>query len=162
VEGCRILAWQFREKVEACQGQAAALVGQSLLCVRARPARDVWRFGRGRALDMTEFLWASLALFDDEQPADTTTAYRPAPLALHTVAQARERILRRLSEQPDGAPLAELLPVEAPNADDASRRALLRRSGWAATFVAGLELAKQGEVVLGQGDDFEPIHVDRA
>jgi hypothetical protein len=58
------------------------------------------------------------------------------------VAQARERILRRLSEQPDGAPLAELLPVEAPNADDASRRALLRRSGWAATFVAGMELTK--------------------
>jgi segregation and condensation protein A len=113
----------------------------------------------GPAIDVTEFLWASLALFDDEAPPEAATAYRPAPLALHTVAQARERILRRLSEQPDGAPLAELLPVEAPNADDASRRALLRGSGWAATFVAGLELAKQGEVVLGQGDDFEPIHV---
>jgi hypothetical protein len=28
----------------------------------------------------------------------------------------------------------------------------------AATLVAGLELAKQGEVVLGQGGDFELIH----
>jgi hypothetical protein len=26
-------------------------------------------------------------------------------------------------------------------------------------LIAGLELAKQGEVVLGQGGDFEPIHV---
>jgi hypothetical protein len=104
---------------------------------RAQLRHDV--FARGRpemlgvsvdaepALDVTEFLWASLALLDDEAPPDTATAYRPAPLALHTVAQARERILRRLSEQPDGAPLAELLPVESPDADDASRRALLLR-----------------------------------
>jgi hypothetical protein len=32
VEGCRILARQFREKVEARQGRAAALVGHSFLC----------------------------------------------------------------------------------------------------------------------------------
>ena len=32
VEGCRILARQFREKVEMRQARAAALVGQSLAC----------------------------------------------------------------------------------------------------------------------------------
>jgi hypothetical protein len=32
VEGCRILARQFREKVEARQARAAALVGHSLAC----------------------------------------------------------------------------------------------------------------------------------
>jgi hypothetical protein len=32
VEGCRILARQFREKVEARQVRAAALIGQSLAC----------------------------------------------------------------------------------------------------------------------------------
>jgi hypothetical protein len=32
VEGCRILARQFREKVEARQVRAAALAGQSLAC----------------------------------------------------------------------------------------------------------------------------------
>jgi hypothetical protein len=32
VEGCRILARQFREKVELRQARAAALVGQSFLC----------------------------------------------------------------------------------------------------------------------------------
>jgi chromatin segregation and condensation protein Rec8/ScpA/Scc1 (kleisin family) len=35
------------------------------------------------------------------------------------------------------------------------------RSAWSSTFIAGLELAKQGDVVLGQGEDFEAIHVDR-
>ena len=32
VEGCRILARQFREKVEAHQARAAALVGRSFAC----------------------------------------------------------------------------------------------------------------------------------
>jgi chromatin segregation and condensation protein Rec8/ScpA/Scc1 (kleisin family) len=40
-----------------------------------------------------------------------------------------------------------------------SCRARLQRSGWATTFVAGLELAKQGVGALGQGEDFKPIHV---
>ena len=71
---------------------------------RGRPER-VRRFRSrpGAAIDVIEFLWASLALFDDEEPPDTATAYRPAPLRLHTVAEARARILRRLKEQPDGA-----------------------------------------------------------
>ena len=56
-------------------------------------------------------------------------------------------------------PLADLLPDEAPDAGAASRRALRRRSGWATTFVAGLELARQGAVAMGQGGDFEPIHL---
>jgi segregation and condensation protein A len=113
----------------------------------------------GQAIDVIEFLWASLALFDDEAPADRAMTYQPAPLRLHTVAQARERILRRLKEQPDGITLDQLLPDEPPDGGEPARRARLRRSGWAATLVASLELAKQGEVVLGQGDDFKPIHV---
>jgi segregation and condensation protein A len=127
--------------------------------VRGRPEMFGVSVEAGPALDVTEFLWASLALFDDEQPPDTATAYRPAPLRLHTVAEARARILRRLAEQPDGVALDQLLPDEAPDASEPSRHARLRRSGWAATFVAGLELAKQGEVVLGQGGDFETIYV---
>jgi segregation and condensation protein A len=113
----------------------------------------------GPAIDVTEFLWASLALFDDEEPPDTATAYLPAPLRLHTVAEARARILRRLTEQPEGVALDQLLPDEAPDTGEPSHRARLQRSGWATTFVAGLALAKQGAVALGQGEDFEPIHV---
>jgi segregation and condensation protein A len=113
----------------------------------------------GPAIDVTEFLWATLALFDDEEPPDTATAYRPAPLRLHTVAEARERILRRLKERPEGVTLDQLLPDQPPDANEPSRRARLQRSGWGATFMAGLELARQGEVVLGQGEDFKPIHV---
>jgi segregation and condensation protein A len=136
---------------------------------RPQLGRDVFARGRpevfgvaveaGPAIDVTEFLWASLALFDDQSPPDMATTYRPAPLRLHTVAEARARILQRLKDQPDGVALEQLLPNEAPDTGEPSRRARLQRSGWAATFVAGLELARQGVVVLGQGEDFKPIHV---
>jgi segregation and condensation protein A len=129
------------------------------LFARGRPEMFGVSVEVGPAIDMTEFLWASLALFDDEAPPDTAMAYRPAPLRLHTVAEARARILRRLEEQPEGVALDQLLPDEALDVGEPSRRARLQRSGLAATLVAGLELAKQGEVVLGQGGDFQPIHV---
>jgi segregation and condensation protein A len=77
---------------------------------RGRPAIFGIAVEAGPAIDVTEFLWASLALFDDEAPTDTATAYRPAPLRLHTVAEARARILRRLTEQPDGVGPDQLLP----------------------------------------------------
>jgi hypothetical protein len=47
------------------------------------------------------------------------------------------------------------------DAGDAPRRALQRRSGWASTFVAGLELAKQGDVVNGAAGTFKPIHLTK-
>jgi chromatin segregation and condensation protein Rec8/ScpA/Scc1 (kleisin family) len=36
-----------------------------------------------------------------------------------------------------------------------------RRSTWSSTFTASLELARQGDVVLGQGEAFKPIHIAR-
>ena len=47
----------------------------------------------------------------------------------------------------------------------ATRTELLERlSGWGIEVtrgIAGLELAKQGEVALGQGEDFKPIHLTK-
>jgi hypothetical protein len=110
----------------------------------------------GPAIDMIEFLWASLALFDDEEPPDTAMVHRPAPLRLHIVAQARDRILQRLKDAPGGTALPQLLPDEALDDGMAPDRALQRRSGWLATFVAGLELAKQGDVVMAQEGELRP------
>jgi hypothetical protein len=90
----------------------------------------------GQAVDVVEFLWASLALFDGADEPDTATVHRPIPLALHTFAAARDRILRRLGEAPEGARLDQLLPEESPDTGDVTRLALRRRSGWAATFVS--------------------------
>ena len=84
------------------------------------------------------------------------------------MADARARILRRLAEATEGQTLDQLLPeANDPEAEDAgeiqSQRQtnLRRRSAWTSTFIAGLELAKQGDVALGQDAIFSPIHVSQ-
>jgi segregation and condensation protein A len=111
------------------------------------------------AIDVVEFLWASLALFDDDTAADTATVYQARPFELYQVAEARKRILQRLAEAPEGAPLERFLPELAQISEREVWAKIRLRSAWSSTFSAGLELAKQGEVVLGQGGDFKPIHV---
>ena len=120
----------------------------------------------GPAIDVIEFLWASLARFnDDAVTPDTETVYRPARLALCTVPEARDRILRRLADSPDGATLGQCLPEQylpAPPAAAETRSVLHRRSAWSSTLVASLELARQGNLALGQERACDPIHLSLA
>jgi len=84
--------------------------------------------------------------------------YRPLWLDLHTIPDARRRILRRMAGQQAPRPLDQLLPdLPAPGAPLESE--LRKRSRWTSTFTASLELAKQGEVVVQQEDGFAPIFV---
>ena len=114
----------------------------------------------GPAADIIAFLWASLALFDDDAVVpDTSAIYRPLHLDLYAVTEARDRILQRLADSPEGQPLERLLPDERNDADGELRQGLRRRSAWSSTFIASLELARQGNVVLGQEGAFQTIHV---
>ena len=168
---------------EAAQRQAGRLRGRLLglekvqalaawLDQRPQLGRDA--FGRGMPdrvavsrdvrpeLDVVEFLWACLSLFeDDDQATDTTTSYQPRPLALHSVADARARILQRLAATVDGQTLSQLLPHAPPAEDSAARSELMARSAWSSTFTASLELAKQGEVGLAQDSGFAAINVSK-
>ena len=153
------------------QGQLVALQAiQALggwLARRPQLGHDVFARGRpevfgvsvdsGQAADVIAFLWASLALFDDTPAPDTAAAYRPRPLDLDTVVEARNRILQRLAESPEGAPFERFLPELPPVADGDLRRAVWGRSAWSSTLLAGLELARQGAVTLAQESDFQPI-----
>lgn len=109
-----------------------------------------------QALDVIEFLWASMALFEDTA-VDTAAVYRPIILNLHAVREARERMRRLLAEMPDGAPLTRFLPAPDPSLIRTPRSALLMRSGWASTFMAGLELTKEGAVEMEQEGGFQQI-----
>ncbi len=128
---------------------------------RGRPEMFGISVEAGPAVDVIEFLWASLALFDDAVASETATLYRPRPFAPYPVAAARERILRRLAETPDGGPLETFLPDLSDDAVTAPQLGLRRRSAWSSSFIASLELAREGEVRLGQGGDFQTIHLSR-
>src|SRR5487761_1930849 len=106
-------------------------------------------------VDVIEFLWAAMALFDDgSSDVDTASVYRPAWQDLHGVLDARQRLLRLLAALPDGASLGQLLPAARMEGGNPARVRLRRRSAWASTFLAGLELERQGLVVLAQDAAF--------
>jgi len=167
----------------AAEAKAARLQGQ-LLGLREVQALAAWLgrrpqlglevFARGRPeplglltetrhqVDVIEFLWASLALFDEDGAgAETASRYQPRQWDLHPVPEARDRILQLLAEAGEARALDALLPA-APVQGSVPETALRRRSGWTSIFVASLELAKQGEVMLEQDQAFGPIHVSPA
>ena len=96
-------------------------------------------------VDVTEFLWASMALFaDGADDVETTEVYRPPRLDFWTALDARERILQLLAEASDDAPLARFLP-EFPTQAEIELPAplpLQRRAAVASTLIAGLERAR--------------------
>jgi segregation and condensation protein A len=161
-------AGQLRDRLVALQA-AQALAGW--LERRPQLGRDVFARGQpevfgvsvegAHAVDVIEFLWASLALFDDDaESPDTASVYRPPPrLELYAVAEARDRILRRLAETPEGGSLDRFLPDMPDMPGSGTRHLLRRRSAWSSTFVASLELVKQGDIALAQEDAWIPIEV---
>ncbi|MEE3503564.1 hypothetical protein [Acidiphilium acidophilum] len=108
---------------------------------------------------MIAFLWACLERFDD--PADTVDTrpiYRLTALDLYDIPEARDRILRLLAGSEAALRFDELLP--GPDQQTAQPPTTLRlRSAWSSTFVASLELARQGDVALAQEANFDPIVV---
>jgi len=69
---------------------------------------------------------------------------------LHSVEEAIARLSRILGTMPDWTTLESLLTA-------ALRGGLRRRSELASTFVASLELARQGRLILRQDETFGPI-----
>ena len=152
-------------------------LGRDVFARGAPELRELLRPGEPE-LDVVAFLWASVDLFDAGLPKpDTVEHHAPRRVELHSIPEAQLRILHRLANASDGRTLDQLLPDAAPveaatsaaappiatPPPDEGRRSplatLRRRSAWTSTFVAGLELAKQGDVLLGQEAPFSAVHV---
>lgn len=130
------------------------LFGPDLTITAAAPDYEV---------DVIEFLWASLALFDEPgDRVDTTEVYRPRWRDLHSIPEARDRIRRMLADTSESLPLEEFLPKAGSKAGSEIQSDLRKASGWTSTFVASLELVKQGEAVLAQEGFLAPMHLGRA
>lgn len=103
------------------------------------------------ALDLGSLIHAYLAA---SIRAAARRRYRVQPLALWQVPQALARLKELLGILPEWTELACFLPERA-------ETSLERRAALASTFVAGLELARDGEVLLRQEAPFGPILLRR-
>jgi segregation and condensation protein A len=116
-----------------------------------------------RQIDRVAFVWACMELFDERDYALTEgSMYRPAYLDLFEIPEARNRIVRYFSETNSQGDLFELLPAVVKAETSKALSVLRRRSAWTSTFVAMLELAKQGVVELEQHEFLGPIKVQRS
>jgi len=130
----------------------------------ARPQLGVDVFPRGRSgpapSPRTElyvaFLEATLVMLEGRQGrcAEAPPAYQPPVRDLWRVQDAIARVRRLLAEDGEGRPLERFLPAIAP---DASHIALRQRAAIASTLMAGLELAREGTLIVDQNQPFGPI-----
>jgi segregation and condensation protein A len=107
-----------------------------------------------RGGDITDLLRACLKLL--QVPVELAAIYRPRPPAFWRVSQAIARIEAMLLEQPEGVGFTAFLPAIAADVPNRERQC---RAAVASTLVAGLELARQGGVGLGQEVDWGEISV---
>jgi segregation and condensation protein A len=114
-------------------------------------------------IDRVAFVWACVELFDErDYTLEEGSMYRPAYLDMFNMPEARDRIVRYFSGADQQGDLFALLP-EAVKAEASKALSVLRRrSAWTSTFVAMLELAKQGVVELEQHAFMGPIQVQFA
>jgi chromatin segregation and condensation protein Rec8/ScpA/Scc1 (kleisin family) len=96
-----------------------------------------------------------------EDAVDTAAVYQRRRRHWYSVLEARARILALLAQAPEGGRLEQFLPevAEAAMTGEEIRSRVRRGLAWGCTFVASLELAKQGDLTLAQEGLFELIQV---
>ena len=87
---------------------------------------------------------------------ETAPVYRPVAPALWRVPDALARVRALLAVDPAGGTLQRFLPPLAPEEPD---HLIKSRAAVASTFVAGLELARDGTAHLEQEEAFGPINM---
>ncbi|MFH5927307.1 segregation and condensation protein A [Roseomonas xinghualingensis] len=132
----------------------------------ARPQLGQLVFGRGQGTPAqarpqaelyVAFLEATLTMLEgrEGQGAEPPPTYRPSPLEFWRIADALQRITELLGQHPAGLPLTRCLPSVPRHAPD---RPIRVRAALASTFVAGLELARDGTLELNQREPFDAIN----
>lgn len=109
---------------------------------------DLTEIDRSRLkLDMSGLLSAYLAA---RRRGGAKQRYRPKPMVYFSVQEALARVTRLLGSQPDWASLEQFLPEDLGTG-------LPRWAAISATLIAGLEMAKHGQLDLRQDEKFGPI-----
>jgi segregation and condensation protein A len=146
------LRWRL-QRLEAMRQAATRLMG------RDRMDRDV--FGRGmpepvnvvKLRTHTDTLYDLLTAYATERVRRLGgRAYKPPPVPVLLIEEARERIERMLGRITDWSALTRLLPFEWSGGER-------RRSALASTLLACLELARDGKVEIRQLRPFDEIYI---
>jgi segregation and condensation protein A len=167
----RLLLPSDSPEARAAEDEAEALRHRLISRAQAREAAD-WLecrpqlgrdvFGRGapesrepggRVGDITELLRACLVALRVPEQADV---YVLRPVPLWQVGDAIAHMRQLLGALPDGSPLTAFLP-RVGSAEPG--RALRCRVAMSSTLVAGLELARTGDLTLNQDAVWTPIMV---
>ena len=168
----RLLLPSTPEVTEAAQAEAGRELArlQTLQFVRAAAAwlearpqlgRDVFTAPRRerdpRVASYMRLMEACLAVLEHEEERVQLAAeevYRPAIPQLFRIPDALARMRRRLASLAEPMLLTGFLPMLPEGVQD---RDLVARSAVSSTFVAALELARNAELLLGDGERFEAV-----
>ena len=157
-----------QDEAEAMRRQllerAAIRAAAEWLDGRLQLGRDV--FGRGemagatalsgRTTDITDLFRACLVALRVPEQVDT---YQLRFVKLWRVADAIGQITRTLETRPEGGVLASFLPKLHGAGPEKELRC---RAAVASTFLAGLELARDGTLNLRQGEPWLHVHITRS
>lgn len=135
--------------------EAMRAVGDRLM---GRPRLGVDIFERGMPESITNLahpvydvtLFELLKAYADHKIRTEETPLRIVSTKLYAVEEAVKRLRMMLGKMPDWRTLVSFLPLDL-------RGALLTRSAVASTFVASLELVKEGHIELRQDTPYGPI-----
>lgn len=145
------LAFQLR-RLEVMQDAGQRLFARPLL------GRDIFVRGAPEGVEVIReavfetSLYELLRAYGEIQSRETDTTLHIAAQELYSVEQAVERLRRLLGEIPDWQSLVTFLP-------EGLKGGIMRRSAVASTFVATLELVRQGQAEIRQEGAFRPIYV---
>ena len=149
------LAFQLR-RLEAMQEAGARLMARSLL------GRDVFARGLPEPIEVVTNVTFETKLYDllraygdIRAKAEGHQALQIAPMELYSVEVALERLRDQLGRMPDWQSLSAFLP---PGVHDG----LVMRSALASTFVATLEMVREGQLLLRQSGPYAPIYLRKA
>ena len=147
-------------RLELLDELARMRAGADWLTARPQLGRAV--FGRGKGTPpqarpqaelLVAFLEATLAMLEvrEGQTSESPPTYRPSPPDLWRIPDALRRIAELLGKHSAGLALERCLPPIPAHASD---RPIRLRAALASTFMAGLEMARDGAVTVQQDIPF--------
>ncbi|HEY4135217.1 MAG TPA: ScpA family protein [Alphaproteobacteria bacterium] len=146
------LAFQLR-RLESMQDAGARLFARSLL------GRDVFARGAPEPVDVVSEIHYETKLYDllraygnIRNKTDAAAPLEIAQAELYSVEVALDRLREHLGRMPDWQTLVSFLPAGL-------KDSLVMRSALAATFVATLELVREGKLMLRQSGHYQEIFV---